>query len=165
MRAETFLHWICNLFNSIRCSFLTILETLMRQSDVLLLRYGRKGFLRALKQVLRHSLNFFDHFGGYFASIGRNVPKLQTDWTFLLTLKVVLDHSSLIFELFGGYFASIARTLAKIWARLFLCGLWNWFYGICRPLLSTFVGILRQSDILLPRSGRKHIFVVFWNQF
>ena len=43
---------------------------------------SRHFIMRALKPVLRHSPHFFEHFGGYFLSLGSKVAKLRAK-TFL----------------------------------------------------------------------------------
>ena len=61
-------------------------------------------FLRSMNPVMRHFPYTFEFLGGYFASIGRNVAKIQAEGLFLHDLKPVLRHLLQFFEHFGGYF-------------------------------------------------------------
>ena len=172
------------------------------QSDIPLPRHGRKCFFAGLKPVSRYSPHFFDHFGGYIASIGSTFAKTwaetffnglwKTGFTSFSTLfralwclfyvnrmyhcqdtgenvssrvfNPVLGHSPFFFEPFGGYFALIGRTIAKILAKKFLRGHWNWFYGICRTFLSTLVDIFFWSGVPLQKYGETFL-CWLWNRF
>ena len=77
IQVEMFVWVFWKQFHSIHLSIMSTLVVILCQSDILFLRYRRKLFLRALKPILRHSPQFFEHFGSYFASIGSTIAKMQ----------------------------------------------------------------------------------------
>ena len=76
VRMETFFHKLWNLLYGIRRTFWSLwsiffVDWMYHCEDT-----GINVSWQALNPVLQHSLHFFEHFGCYFASIGRTVVKI-----------------------------------------------------------------------------------------
>ena len=146
------------------CFFCTLVVNL-RWLDVLLPRYGQKCFFANFKTGF---LAFAVHFWAlwWLFCVDRTyLCEYTYENVSLQTLKQVLWHSPFIFEYFGGYFASIKCTFTKIEVKMFFCRHWNRFYSICRSFLSTWMVVLRWSNVPLPKYWEKYFYIEFVTLF
>ena len=170
---------LINWFNGIRCSIFCTLEVIFSWWEVPMPRYGLKGLFAAvffwalwwlfyvyhkyrcqdtgknvpllpMKPDLRHSLFFFGHLGGYFASIGRTVSKILTK-TFLRHLWNRFYGILCFFWVLRRFFGSIEPSFAKLWAKTLHRLLWNRFCNFRCSIFSTLEVIFGLSKVLLPR--------------
>ena len=63
------------------------------------------------------------------------------------------------------FFSVNQKHHCQIRAKMCVCRLWNWFYGIRRCFFSTLAVILRLLKVLLPKYGWKRVFAGFETGF
>ena len=134
IRVERFLCWFWNWFLSICRSFLS---TLLRSYFVSIGKYRcqntRGNFSsRALKQVLQHLPLFFEHFYGYFLSIGRTVAKIRAETFFCEFWNRFYDISRTYLSTLVAHLRRSDVPLPRYGWKGFLAGFENWFCGIRR---------------------------------
>ena len=116
---------------------------------------GGNVSLQGFKLVLQHLLHFFDHFSGYFVSIGRIFAKTCAK-TYHCWLRNQFYYYDIFFEHFGGYFSLIGCTVAKILPIMFFTAFERGFTAFAVLFWAIFVLFcIYQMNVQLLRYGRK----------